>query len=138
MTHSRGLTKEQTIAFYNRFGAKQDQQGFYEDIALAELVRYGRFEDATRVVEFGCGTGRFAERLLAEHLPPQATYWGCDVSPTMLSLTGQRLMPFEERFEIWKSDGEGQLPLPDASADRFVSNYFDNVTLTQDVVKPSE
>jgi len=123
MTHSRGLTQEQTIAYYDRFGANQDRQGFYEDIALAELVRNGRFAEATRVVEFGCGTGRFAERLLADHLPPQASYWGCDVSTAMLKLTGQRLFTFGERVEIWKSDGEGQLPLPDASADRFVSNY---------------
>ena len=136
MTNSRGLTKEQTIAFYDRFGAKQDRQAYYEDIALVELVRWGRFEEATRVVEFGCGTGRFAERLLADHLPPQATYWGCDVSMTMLKLTEQRLLPFGGRVEIWKSDGEGQLPLPDASTDRFVSNYvldilsFDEIHFT--------
>lgn len=123
MTNSRGLTKEQTIAFYDRFGAKQDRQGFYEDIALAELIQHGRFEHATRVVEFGCGTGRFALKLLADHLPPQATYWGCDVSSTMLALTAQRLLPFGERAEIWKSAGEGRLLIPDASADRFISTY---------------
>lgn len=71
MTNSRGFTRGQTTAYYDRFGDKQDKQGFYEDIALAELVRYGRFEEATRVVEFGCGTGRFAERLLTDHLPSQ-------------------------------------------------------------------
>lgn len=123
MTNSRGFTQEQTIAYYDRFGAKQDKQGFYEDIALAELVQYGRFEEATRVVEFGCGTGRFAERLLTDHLPSHATYWGCDVSTTMLKLTEQRLIQFGERAETWKYIGEGQLPLPDASADRFVSTY---------------
>ncbi len=123
MTNSRGLTKEQTIAFYDRFGTKQDRQGYYEDIALAELVQRGHFENATRVIEFGCGTGRFAESLLADHLPSHTTYWGCDVSKTMLKLTGQRLLQFGERAEIWEYAGEGQLPLPDSSADRFVSTY---------------
>lgn len=123
MTNSRGLTQEQTIAYYDRFGAKQDWQAYYEDIALSELIRHGRFEQATRVIEFGCGTGRFAQSLLADHLSPQATYWGCDVSRTMLKLTEQRLLQFGERAEAWKYAGEGQLPIPDASADRFVSTY---------------
>ena len=123
MTNARGLTQEQTIAYYDRFGAKQDRQSYYEDIALAELIQHGRFENATRVIEFGCGTGRFAQSLLADHLSPQATYWGCDVSTTMLNLTEHRLLQFGERAETWKYTGEGQLPLPDASADRFVSTY---------------
>ena len=123
MTNSRGLTQEQTIAYYDRFGAKQDRQAYYEDIALSELIQHGRFEQATRVVEFGCGAGRFAQSLLADHLSPQATYRGCDISTTMLKLTEQRLQQFGERAETWKYTGEGQLPLPDASADRFVSTY---------------
>ena len=123
MTDLRGLTKEQTVAYYDRFGTKQDLQGFYEDVALAELIRHGGFDQAMRIVEFGCGTGRFAERLLADHLSPQATYWGCDVSPTMIKLTKQRLLLFGGQVEIWKSAGLGQLPLSEASADRFVSNY---------------
>ena len=34
---SRGSTHSQTIDFYDRFGAKQNGQKYYEDITLAEL-----------------------------------------------------------------------------------------------------
>ena len=54
----RTLDLEQARAFYDRFGARQDRQAFYEDA----------FERARGVPEFGCGTGRFAEVLVAERL----------------------------------------------------------------------
>ena len=37
-------------------------------------------------MEFGCGTGRLAERLLRDHLPDAATYVAVDSSSTMVSL----------------------------------------------------
>jgi len=123
MKNSRRFTKAQTVGFYDHFGARQDNQGFYEDVALADLITHARFDRAAAVVELGCGTGRFAELLLANHLSTSATYWGCDLSTTMFKLTEQRLLPFGRRAVIWKSTSEGQLPLPDASADRFVSTY---------------
>ena len=84
------------------------------------------------MAELGCGTGRYAEMLFKGHLPASATYWGCDISATMLDLARQRLRPYGDRVTIWKSDGEGQLPLPDASVDHFVSNYvFDLLPIDQ-------
>lgn len=44
----------------------------------------GAFETATHVFELGCGTGRFAERLLERHLPATARYKGIDLGPTMV------------------------------------------------------
>ena len=32
------LSRDEAKAFYDRFGAKQDSQGFYEDRALEDLV----------------------------------------------------------------------------------------------------
>ncbi len=61
--------REQVRAFYDRFGAKQDSQAFYEDAATADLILNAELGAARAVFEFGCGTGRFAEKLLAEHLP---------------------------------------------------------------------
>ncbi len=123
MFTSRGLSCEQVIQFYDRFGKKQDTQSYYEDLALADLLKHARFDTAQAVVEFGCGTGRFAEQLLGTYLPNNATYWACDVSATMLELSGQRLSRFGNRVALWKSTGELSLPLLSESVDHFVSNY---------------
>jgi ubiquinone/menaquinone biosynthesis C-methylase UbiE len=82
----RTLTTAQAKAFYDRFGARQDAQSFYEDRAIDVLVVHGVFSTATSVFEFGCGTGRFAKRLLAQALPPEARYMGVDVSSAMVCL----------------------------------------------------
>jgi ubiquinone/menaquinone biosynthesis C-methylase UbiE len=119
----RGLTKENVENFYDHFGARQDRQNYYEDVALADLLEHAHFEAAEAVVEFGCGTGRFAEQLLGVHLPNTTTYWGCDVSATMIDLSRKRLSPHGHRANLWKSTGGPDLPLPSECADRFVSNY---------------
>lgn len=117
------LTASQARKYYNRFGKWQDTQGFYEDPALDELVVHAGFEKASRVLEFGCGTGKFAGRLLARHLPPSATYLGCDVSPTMVELATRRLAPYAPRAEVVQSDGAVHFPVADESVDVVVSTY---------------
>lgn len=119
----RGLTTNETIEFYNALGAKQDKQSYYEDRALLELVRHSRFETAQFVVEFGCGTGRFAADLLTNYLPAHAEYWGCDISPNMITLSKAKLAPFEKRATLHCTGGDPQLPLRNRSADRFLSTY---------------
>ena len=52
-----------------------------------------------------------------------ATYWGCDVSATMVQLSCTLLAEFGGRVTLWKSSGETKLPLQDELCDRFVSNY---------------
>lgn len=120
MPKSRGLSREEVESFYDALGAKQDKQKYYEDVALAELTRFANFEAATAIVEFGCGTGRFAAEMLRVN---SASYWGCDVSATMIKLSRERLAEFGELVTLWKSSGETILPLKDGSCDRFVSNY---------------
>ena len=125
----------QVIEFYDRFGAKQYKQNYCEEVAIADLLKHARFDLAQTVVEFGCGTGGFAEHLLVKYLLNDATYWGCDVSATMIELSGQRLSRFGNRAALWKSTGETSLPLSSESSDRFVSNYvldilsFDEIAL---------
>ena len=58
--------------FYDRFGSRQDTQGFYENPALDDLVKHANFERALSVLEFGCGTGSFARRLFEAVLPADA------------------------------------------------------------------
>lgn len=117
------LERHKVKAFYDGFGKKQDSQAFYEDPVVEEMIRHADFGSAESVVEFGCGTGRFAERLLSKHLPQDARYWGCDLSETMVALAQDRVRAFGTRAEVVRTDGGPSLPLPDDGADRFVSNF---------------
>jgi len=74
------FTPDGARRFYDRFGCRQDTQGFYENPALDDLVKYADFEHARSVLEFGCGTGSFARRLLETDLPVKAHYLGLDIT----------------------------------------------------------
>jgi ubiquinone/menaquinone biosynthesis C-methylase UbiE len=120
-------------AYYDQFGKKQDSQGFYEDPALNDLVAHASFESSRCVFEFGCGTGKFAARLLAEHLPPSANYFGCDVSRVMMGLAKQRLEAYGERAQVVLSDGAVRFPLPSHSIDRVVCSYVLDLLAEADI-----
>ncbi|MCB1625649.1 MAG: class I SAM-dependent methyltransferase [Pseudomonadales bacterium] len=110
-------------AYYDRFGKKQDSQGFYEDPALDDMVANANFQGSRRIFEFGCGTGKFARHLLEKWLPPSASYIGCDISPVMVGLAQRRLDVCGERAQVVPSDGAVRFPLPDHSVDHVVSSY---------------
>ena len=118
-----GLSREQARQYYNRFGAKQDKQSFYEAIAFQALIQAGCFGAATAVVELGCGTSRLAYDLINHHLPETATYIGYDLSSTMVQLSRQRLAAFSDRAQVFQSDGSLQFDLATASIDRFIATY---------------
>ena len=117
------LTPSEARTFYDKFGEKQDKQGFYENPALEDLITHADFQYARKVFEFGCGTGKFAERLLQEHLPSSARYLGCDVSSTMINLAIQRLAPYAEHVKVVRSNGSIRFPLSDNSVDHVISTY---------------
>jgi len=119
----RVLNSTAAQAYYDRFGKKQDSQGFYEDPALDDLVAHASFQDSRCIFEFGCGTGKFAARLLEKHLSPSASYFGCDVSPVMIDLAKRRLEACGERGQAALSDGAVRFPIADHSVDRVVSSY---------------
>lgn len=123
MKESRILSHEESRTFYDAFGSKQDLQRFYEDKALDALLGHAFFERANAVVEFGCGTGRLAERLLREKLSARAAYDGFDVSPTMVGLAESRLKPWAGRARVHLTSGVPTLSLADAAGDRFLSTY---------------
>ena len=127
------LTREQARRVYDRIGALQDTQAFYEDRATEILVQHGQFDTALRVLEFGCGTGRFALRLLSHHLPQVAHYRALDLSPTMVRLAQERLAPFGSRAEVALTDGSPPVAEPAASRDRFVSNYVLDLLSNEDI-----
>ena len=127
------LTHSEARRVYDRIGAAQDTQAFYEDRTSALLIRHGAFESAQRVLEFGCGTGRFALRLLSRHLPETARYRGLDVSPEMVRIAKARLAPHAARAEVVLTDGDPPTGEPTASRDRFVSSYVLDLLSEEDI-----
>ncbi len=127
------LSHDQARRVYDRIGARQDTQAFYEDRATRILVSHGEFGTARRVLEFGCGTGRFAFRLLSQHLPQDARYRALDLSPTMVRLARERLAPFGQRAEVALTDGSPPTAEPADSCDRFVSNFVLDLLSEEDI-----
>ncbi len=117
------LTVEEARAVYDRIGTIQDRQAFYEDAAVTEILAHGDFGFAWEVVEFGSGTGRFARKLLEDHLPAMASWHGFDLSPNMVALARERVAEFGERAVVTLTDGSPRLDLRDACCDRFVTNF---------------
>lgn len=130
---ARAFTHPEAKAFYDRFGARQDSQAFYEDRATAELVAHGGFGAARAVFEFGCGTGRFAAELLTFHLPEDCRYRAVDISDTMVGLARRRLEPWAGRAAVQPSSGTMEIAAPDASFDRFVANYVLDLLSVDDI-----
>lgn len=120
---ARMLSVAEARSVYDRIGKRQDSQAFYEDASTDVLVAHAHFDRASSVVEFGCGTGRLAQSLLEDELPPGACYAGFDVSPVMVELARGRLARFRTRAEARLTDGSAALGLGDDSCDRFVSTY---------------
>ncbi|MGE5176690.1 MAG: class I SAM-dependent methyltransferase [Hyphomicrobiales bacterium] len=110
-------------AFYDRFGARQDRQAFYEDRALEALLAHADLATASAVFELGCGTGRLAQEILSHHLGPSARLVATDVSETMVHLAAERLAPFGPRAEVVLARAGEAFPVPAAAVDRFVSTY---------------
>jgi SAM-dependent methyltransferase len=127
------LTRQQARDFYDRFGRRQDRQAFYEKVALDRLIELGDFGSAEAIVEFGCGTGKFAQQLMEEHVQGNGTYIGFDLSETMVQLTRKRLVPFGVRASVVRTDGRPRVPLPPTSCDRFVSTYVLDLLSNQDI-----
>ncbi len=120
---ARTLSHHQARAVYDRIGAGQDRQGFYEDAAVADLIAHLGLDDARAVLEFGCGTGRLAATLLAAHLGPDCRYLALDSSPTMARLAQGKLAPWAGRAEVRLSDGSMELGVGAGEFDRFLSAY---------------
>jgi ubiquinone/menaquinone biosynthesis C-methylase UbiE len=129
----RTLSHDEARAFYNWFGAKQDSQRFYEDRAVSDLITHADFHEARSVFEFGCGTGRFAERLLSDYLPTSCRYRALDISSTMVRLARERLAHWGERVVIEQTFGSMTITAPDSSFDRFVANYVLDLLSEQDI-----
>jgi ubiquinone/menaquinone biosynthesis C-methylase UbiE len=96
------LTLNQARSVYDRIGRVQDWQAFYEDATTDRLVANAALAGDQTILEFGCGTGRLAARLLGT-LPRSVTYLGIDISPVMINLATSRLAPWAERAKAGAS-----------------------------------
>lgn len=108
--------------FYDRFGSRQDRQGWYEDRALARLCALGSFELAQTVVEIGPGTGRFAAACILPRQPAVGRYVGVELSPVMAGLCHDRLRAAGHRHAVVLTGGD-DLPIASGSVDRLVAAY---------------
>ena len=117
------LPHHQIRAIYDRIGARQDWQGFYEGPATADLLAHLELAEAHAVLEFGCGTGALAATLLAQRLGQGCRYLALDSSPVMVRLARARLEPWRDRAEVRLTDGSLALGCADGSFDRFLSAY---------------
>jgi SAM-dependent methyltransferase len=128
----RFVTHEQARRIYDRIGRWQDTRPLSERRAMDALVEDAAFERAAAVLELGCGTGRFAARLLRDRLPRGATYLGLDVSPRMVALARAAVAPWRARASLTQVDGHMRLPAADGACDRFVSTYVVDLLSPQD------
>lgn len=118
---------------YDRIGRLQGSQHVYEDIATDRLTQEADFGGCTSLFELGCGTGRYAARLLESALPSTATYLGVDVSPKMVALSCNRLAPWSDRARVVLLDPPAlKLPADTGAFDRFVATYVFDLLSQQD------
>jgi len=96
----RMLSHEEARAFYDWLGTRQDSQRLYEDPALADLLAHADFGEARSLFEFGCGTGRLAERLLSDWLPSDCRYQAV-VSARGWSNWRRCAWPLGENARMW-------------------------------------
>ncbi|MFP4002813.1 MAG: class I SAM-dependent methyltransferase [Alphaproteobacteria bacterium] len=129
---TRQISSREAAAFYDRLGRGLDTQRFYEDPAADDMVAHGDFGAARHVVDFGCGTGRLAERLLKSCLPRDARLLALDVSARMVEITAERLAPFGARARAVTTDGGMALPLEDGAADRVIATYVVDLLREED------
>lgn len=133
MAQANRFDRHQARRFYDRFGLKQDRQGFYEDAALHRLIELGDFPQAGSVFELGCGTGRLADCLLSHHLQPSAPYVAVDLSSTMVTLARRRLARWGDRATIQQTAGEPDYARYGGPFDRFVSTYVFDLLCDSDI-----
>ena len=118
------LSAQEARQVYDRVGRLQDSQAVYEDAAVDRMIALSDLGSATAVFELGCGTGRLAERLLADHLPAEATYLATDVSTRMSRIAERRLRPWAGRASVALLEPDArQLPAATGAFDRFIATY---------------
>jgi SAM-dependent methyltransferase len=99
--------------------------GHYETMLAdvgAALLDHAGFAPGERVVEIGCGSGRFARRIAAA-VAPGGTVLGLDISPALAQLARQEAVEAGTgNLEILVADAQTAVP-PGAPFDRLMSRF---------------
>jgi len=99
--------------------------GHYETMLAdigAALLDHAGFAPGERVVEIGCGSGRFARRIAAA-VAPSGTVLGLDISPALARLARQEAAEAGTgNLEILVADAQTVVP-PGAPFDRLISRF---------------
>lgn len=128
------LTRERAERFYDRIAPRfvDSESALYGKPATEELARMGNLSEARRplrLFEFGCGSGRLAERLLRCFLPEGSTYFGSDISQAMVERARERLLAFGDGARVEKVYGDpweaitAHEAMREGSVDCFLSTY---------------
>lgn len=124
-SNSKSFSLEPVKRHYDNYAGRQDNHAWYEDAAIDVMLNQIKLFEGARVFELGCGTGRFAERILSEN--DGIFYSGVDLSSTMLALTEKRTSRFRNRVSLKLADEHGRIHLPDTELDFFFNNYVCNL-----------
>lgn len=130
---TRTIGKDQARSFYNAFGIKQDAQAFYEDVAIRRLLKHLDLGSAGDVLEIGCGTGRFAARILGQTLADDARYTGVDISDTMIDLARSRTLAWRDRVTLVRGDAVEGVDFEAGAFDLAVSTYVLDIFSEDDI-----
>lgn len=131
--HPRVFSHDEARRYYDWLGANLDTQSFYEAPPQRDLAAHLDLKSCRAVVEFGCGTGRFAAEILDSQLPVDARYLGIDISSTMVALAKKRLAKYGPRAEAKQSDGSPHIEAADASFERFICSYVLELLADEDM-----
>jgi ubiquinone/menaquinone biosynthesis C-methylase UbiE len=127
------LSRDELRRVYDRVGPWQDTQSFYEQPAVEALIRHSAFDEASSVLEVGCGTGTLARRLLEDLGAPDLRYEAIELSPVMADLARDAVAPFAGRATIRRTGGAPPLDVPSRSVDRVVAAYVLDVMTEAEV-----
>jgi SAM-dependent methyltransferase len=112
-------TTSAALAEFDRWSRSYDRsilQQLFFGPSHQLLLKHLTYGDA-RVLDVGCGTGRFAVRVLEQN--PEAHVWGLDLSAKMMAQGLTRCRPWRDRLHLVRGDSQ-RLPFPD--------DFFDVIT----------
>jgi len=119
--------------YYDLTGKLQDSQSFYEKPAQNYFLETIKFDNVQHVVEFGTGTGRFAQTLLSDYLPHNTRYTGFDISTTMVELASKNIDSFRNRAKVHLADVRKPLPLTQNSIDLIFAHFVFDMLNEEDL-----
>lgn len=139
------LSRSEARQVYDKFAAQKqghiggtDAGSGYGGPAVSALLEMANFEQASVVLDYGCGQGKLAELVLNRLPNGHLLFWrGVDQSPGMVSRFRERCVNKfgSKRCSIELVPNEMNLLVDPHSVDRFVSTYCLDLLSEEDMYK---